>query len=86
MSLTSLEGFTKLSGDLRMILSHWKFPRKLLRISFRLIFSVVSALVSRLLFSSDLVWRISSGSCFSEKGLLFYGGSEIIGGTDPRQP
>ena len=84
MSLTSFEGVPKWSGNLWRIFYYWKFSRELLSFSFRLILSVVSSLFSGLLFYSALVWRVYLGSCLSPKGFLFYRGSKILGGTDPR--
>ena len=84
MSLTSFEGVPKWSGNLWRIFYYWKFSRELLSFSFRLILSVVSSFFSGLIFYSALVWRVSLGSCLSQKGFLFYRGSKILGGTDPR--
>ena len=83
MSLASLEGVRKWSGTLWRILSHHRFLRNLLSISFRPIFSVVSALVLGLLFFCALIWRVYLGSCLSPKAFPFSWGSKILGGTAP---
>ena len=43
------------------MLYHWQFPRELLRFSFRMIFSAVSALVSRFLISTRLSGSVIFG-------------------------
>ena len=58
-------------------------PRKLLRFfitSNPPIVSVVSDLVSPFMFSSDIVWQVSLGSCSSQKVPCFLGVTEFLEG------
>ena len=74
------EGVPKLSGTLRNIFSHWKFPRELMQFFFCPIFLAVSTLVSGLLFSSAIVWRVSLVSCLSQKVPCFLGAPKLSEG------
>ena len=62
----------------RRFFSHWNFPHEMLRFSFYLIFSVVSTIVFGLVFSSSLIWRVSLGSCLSQKVPCFLGAPKFL--------
>ena len=80
MSLTSLKVVPKCSGSLWLIFSIWKFPRELLRLSFRPIFSVIFSPVAGLLSSSALVWCFSSWYCLYQKVPWFLGALKLSEG------
>ena len=52
----------------------------MLSFSFRVIHYVVYTFVSRLLFSSALVWRVSLGSCLFQKVTCFIGAHKLLEG------
>ena len=76
MSLTFLEGVLKWSANIssrsRAIYLHCFIPH------YPPIISVVSTLVARLLFYSALIWRVSSGSCLSQKVPCFLGAPKFL--------
>ena len=78
MSLTSSEGVPKWSFNPQRILSSWQFKCKLMSFSFFPIFSDLSALVARFLFSSAIVWRVFSGSCLYQKVPCFIRAPEFL--------